>query len=235
MTTAAPARRFYTSARVAEDGAGVMLDARHLRTPGGRVFAAPTRALAEAVAHEWDAQGEHIAPATMPLTQLAFAAIDHTAQRRDEVAAYVARFGETDLLCHRAEAPAELVARQAETWDSLVSWGEQDLGVALPVVSGVIAAEVDAAVLARLRAEANAADDFRLTALGQATGLAGSALIAFALLRGRLTPRQAFEAAALDNLWSLEKWGEDAEARARVERQRAEFEALGRFIKALDA
>lgn len=234
MTTTAPAR-FYTSARAADDGAGVMLDARRLRTPGGSVFVAPTRALAVAIAQEWDAQGEHIAPATMPLTQLAFAAIDHTARRRDEVAAYVAKFGETDLVCHRAEAPAELVARQTETWDPLVSWGEQDLGVALPVVPGVIAAQVDAAALAKLRAEADALDDFRLTVLGQATGLAGSALIAFALLHGRLAPQQAFDAAALDNLWSLEKWGEDAEARARVERQRSEFEALGRFIQALDA
>jgi chaperone required for assembly of F1-ATPase len=234
LTTTAPARRFYTTARVADDGAGVMLDARRLRTPGGAVFAAPTRALAAALAQEWDVQGEHIAPAIMPLTQLAFAAIDHTSRRRDEVAAYVAKFGETDLVCHRAEAPAELVARQTETWDPLVSWGQRDLGAALPVVTGVIPAPVNASALARLRAGADALDDFRLTALGQAAGLAGSALIAFALLRDRLTPQQAFEAAALDNLWSLEKWGEDAEARARVERQRAEFEALGRFIQALE-
>jgi len=105
--------------------------------------------------------------------------------------------------------------------------------VKLPIVPGVIAARVDAQTLAALRAQAAALDEFRLTALWQAAGLAGSALIAFALVRGCLTPQQAFEASALDNLWSLEKWGEDAEARVRLNNQRAEFEALGRFIAAL--
>jgi chaperone required for assembly of F1-ATPase len=48
-----------------------------------------------------------------------------------------------------------------------------------------------------------------------------------------LSPLKAFEAAALDNLWSLAEWGEDEEARARLDRQLKDFEALGRFIEAL--
>ncbi len=230
------ARRFYKETRAVEveGGHGVLLDARTLRTPGGVVFVAPTRAVAELCAAEWAAQGEYIAPASMPVSQFAFAALDWTAKSRGDIAKYVASFGATDLCCHRAESPADLVAHQAKHWDPLVAWGAEALGVGLPVVSGIIAANVAASELARLEAHAAALDDFRLTALGQATGLAGSALIAFALMRGRLTPQQVFEAAALDNLWSLEKWGEDAEARARLERQRGEFEALGRFITALN-
>jgi chaperone required for assembly of F1-ATPase len=231
------ARRFYkeTQAVGAEGGHGVLLDGRTLRTPGGVAFIASTRAVAELCAAEWAAQGEHIVPASMPVSQFAFAAIDWTAKSRSDIAKYVASFGQTDLCCHRAAAPADLAAHQAKHWDPLVRWGADELGVRLPVVEGIIAADVDGAELAKLEAHANALDDFRLTALGQATGLAGSALIAFALLRGQLSPQQAFEAAALDNLWSLEKWGEDAEARSRLERQRGEFEGLGRFIAALDA
>lgn len=226
-------RRFYKSAAVSEDGLGVMLDARTLRTPGGAVFRAPTRALAEACAAEWEAQDERIVPATMPLTQLAFAAIDHTARRREELAAYIAKFGETDLLCHRADMPAALVARQSARWDPLVAWGARDLAVLLPVVTGVVAAPVHAETLETLRAHTAALDDFQLTALAQAAGLAGSALVAFALLRGRLDAAQAFEAAALDDLWSLENWGEDEEARARLDRQRAEFDNIAQFIAVL--
>lgn len=230
------ARRFYKETSVVEESRGhsVLLDTRTLRTPGGAVFVAPTRTIAELCAAEWAAQGEFIAPATMPVSQFAFAALDWTAGKRGDIVKYVAGFGQTDLCCHRADSPAELVAHQAEQWDPLVEWGAADLGVRLPVVTGIIAAKVDAAELGRIEAHAAALDDFRLTALGQAAGLAGSALIAFALLRGRLSPVKAFEAAALDNLWSLEKWGEDAEARARLSRQRSEFEALGRFLGALD-
>jgi chaperone required for assembly of F1-ATPase len=231
-------RRFYKQVIVAEgegDAHVVKLDDRTLRTPGGLVFVAPTKALAQLCAEEWAAQGEHIVPASMPITQLAFAALDSTAKRREELCSYVASFGATDLCCHRAEAPADLVERQALAWDSLVDWGRTALGVSLPVVTGVIAASVGGETLARLRAHAAALDDFRLTALAQTAGLAGSVLIAFALLRRSIGPEEAFAAAALDNLWSLERWGEDEEARTRLDRQRAEFMALGRFIEALEA
>lgn len=234
MTTAT-LKRFYARASVAEQegGFGVALDQRNLKTPGGRGFVAPTCALAEAIANEWEAQDEHIAPARMPLTQLAFTALDWTAQSRDQRVEYVVSFAATDLCCHRAVGPLELVERQASAWNPLVGWGESELGVRLEVVTGIIAAATNEGALQRLRAHAEALDDFRLTALTQASGLSGSALIAFALLRARVDSANAFEAAALDDLWSLEKWGEDDEARRRVERVRAEFVALGRFVEVL--
>lgn len=235
--TDAPAlpRRFYESANVIEtaDGFGVSLDARSLRTPGGLVFVSPTRALARLCAQEWESQAEHIVPASMPVSQLAFASLDWGPNRRDELTDYIAAFGETDLCCHRAEAPAPLVARQSERWDPIVTWAGEELGVRLPVVTGVLPAAIDPEALAALRRQVAALTDFDLTALAQATGLAGSILIGFALLRGRLSADEAFQAAALDNLWSLEHWGEDEEARRRLDRQREEFVAITRFIEAL--
>lgn len=227
------AKRFYRSASVDETGIGVMLDERRLRTPGNAVFAAPTRAFAEAIAAEWSAQGEHIVPATMPLTQLAFAAIDAAPARRADLAAYVAKFGETDLLCHRADSPPGLVERQAQAWDPLLAWSEERLGVRLPAVVGVLAAPTDEASIETLRAHAEALDDFRLTALAQAAGASGSALIAFALAHRQLDGAGAFAAAALDDLWSQETWGRDEEAQARLDRLRVEFEAIDRFFAAL--
>jgi chaperone required for assembly of F1-ATPase len=228
-------RRFYKNASVVEQigGFGIALDARTLRTPGDAVFVAPTRALASLCAEEWAAQGEHISPPTMPTSQMAFATLDWTAKSREKVCDYIVGFGETDLCCHRAETPADLAGRQAELWDPIVAWGARELGVALPVVPSVIAARVEREKLTALRAHAEALDDFRLTALSQATGLAGSVLLGFGILRGAWRADAAFEAAALDNLWSLEKWGEDEEARARLDRQRAEFKAIERYIEAL--
>jgi chaperone required for assembly of F1-ATPase len=228
----ARARRFYQNARLSEDGHGVRLDDRALRTPGGRVFAAPTRALAAAIAAEWDSQGALIVPASMPLTQLAFAALDGGEAARAERVAYVVKFGETDLCCHRADAPATLAAHQAATWDPLVAWGREALGVSLNVVIGVLPAP-DAAALAGLTAHAQALDDFRLTALAQAAGLTGSALLAFALVQGEIGAAEAFAAAALDDLWSLQHWGEDEEARGKLERLRGDLEAAARFVQAL--
>lgn len=228
-------KRFYKSASVVErdGGYGVALDERTLRTPGGAVFVGPTRALAQLCADEWAAQGEHIIPATMPASQIAFATLDWTAKNRDHICDYVTKFGETDLCCHRAEAPADLAARQAELWDPIVAWGAEALDVDLPVVSGIVAAEVAPEEIAKLRAAAAALDDFRLTGLAQAVGLAGSALIGFAVTKHAYSADQAFEAAALDNHWSLEKWGDDAEVRRKLERQREEFLAIERYLETL--
>lgn len=226
-------RRFYKHA-AATPARGVALDERTLRTPGGAVFAAPSAALAEAVAAEWNAQGEAIIPASMPLSQLAFAAIDWTPKSRAELIDYIAAYAQTDLCCHRAESPEGLVARQSLHWDPLVAWAGEALGIALPVVTGIIAAEIDPATRERLIGYASGLDDFRLTGLAQAAGLSGSAVIALAMAARRIDAKAAFEAAALDNLWSLERWGEDEEARAKLDRMRAEFENITAFFKTLD-
>jgi chaperone required for assembly of F1-ATPase len=232
----AAARRFYKSVRVeeADGGFAIRLDERTLKTRQGAHFEAPTRALAEACASEWDAQREHILFSSMPITRLTFEAIDLTAAARADYAAFVAEYGQTDLCCHRAEAPQELVAREAAVRQPIVDWAARELGVALTVVTGVQAAAPNPKAAASLRTRAEALDNFRLVALAQATKLAGSVLIGMALVEGRLDAQQAYEAAALDELWSLEKWGEDAEARTRLDRQRANFEAISRFIAALE-
>ena len=65
-------RRFYREAAVGEagpDGFPVLLDGRAVRTPARRSLAAPTEALAGAIAAEWDAQQGHIDPTRMPLNR----------------------------------------------------------------------------------------------------------------------------------------------------------------------
>ena len=234
MTTPA-ARRFYKLATAldVEGGHGVALDDRRLRTPKGAVFIAPTRALAEAIASEWDAQGEHIIPSSMPLTQLAFAALDHTANNRDDIAVALAKYAETDLVSHRAASPEALAVRQSEKWDPLIEWGNARFQILFPVVEGNKAAPVAAESLLVFTDEIKKLDIFRATAAAQAITLAGSILIGFALIEGQLTAAHAFEAAALDELWSQERWGRDEEAHARLEKQRTEFETIARFVSAL--
>jgi chaperone required for assembly of F1-ATPase len=230
-----PVRRFYAAATAAEDAGAhiVRLDQRTLKTPAGKPLHMPTRALAEAVAAEWDAQAEIIAPSTMPITRFAFAAIDLMATKRDDLARDLAQYIETDLVAHRADAPPGLVARQSEHWDPIVAWAERRFGIAVPVVTGIIPAAPASQHRAVLEREIGKLDHLHAMALAQGVTLAGSVLIGFALVEGELDAEAAFAAAALDNLWSLENWGEDAEARARLDHQRAEFAALQRFVASL--
>jgi chaperone required for assembly of F1-ATPase len=45
----------------------------------------------------------------------------------------------------------------------------------------------------------------------------------------------AFAAAALDDLWSQERWGEDEEVRKKLNQLRADLDSLGEFLSALEA
>jgi len=123
-------KRFWKEATVEREaqGFGVRLDGRGVKTPAKTALILPSRALAEAVAAEWDAQEEKIDPTTMPVTRAANAALDKVRAQFDEVAGLIAAYGETDLLCYRADAPQELADRQAEAWDPLLDWAEAALG-----------------------------------------------------------------------------------------------------------
>lgn len=228
-------RKFYKQAAVLAQGEGfaVALDGRALKTPAKRVLTLPTRALGEACAAEWNAQVDFIRAETMPLTRLANVALDHAPRARAEMAAQIAKFGETDLLSHRADGPAPLVNRQSAAWDPLLAWSAETLGARLATAEGIVALPQPPEALAALEGYAARLDDFRLTGLAHAAGLATSAVIACALAAGRLDGADAFAAAALDDLYQLETWGEDEEARQRLNNQRAEYEALEQFFAAL--
>ena len=103
------------------------LDGKPVRTPARRAPAAPTRALAEAIANEWNAQQQNIDP-RMPLTRLANTIIDGVADKSAVVADEVAQYLGSDLLFYRADAPAGLVARQAQHWDPVLEWAHAALG-----------------------------------------------------------------------------------------------------------
>ncbi|HWA01638.1 MAG TPA: ATP12 family protein [Caulobacterales bacterium] len=228
-------RRFYkdVAVRAVDDVFAVTLDGREIETPGGRALRVPKEKLAQGVAAEWEAQGKQIIPATMPFTRFAYVALDHTHANREERIGILTKYAETDLLAHRTDTPAALVARQNATWTPLLNWAANELHLFLPIVTGIIAADISPGAIAAVRWSADSLDDFTLTGLTHTAGLAGSCVLAFALLKGRLNGQQAFEAACLDDLWSQEKWGVDDEAQARLERIRAEFDEVTRYFEAL--
>ena len=228
-------KRFWTSAEAAPhpEGWTVALDGRPVRTPAGGAFLAPTRALAEAAAAEWDAQGERPDPRAMPLTRAVNTALDRVSARRAEVAEEIARFGASDLLCYRAPHPDELVRRQVAAWDPVLDWAESRFGVSLLRVEGVMHASQPEPTLAALSAAVHARDPFELTALHDLTTLTGSLVLALAAAEGEIGAEDAWTRSRVDETWQIERWGEDAEAAAAAEARRAAFLAAARLLSLL--
>jgi chaperone required for assembly of F1-ATPase len=232
----APRRRFYAGAGTVPVAGGhaVELDGKPVRTPAGRLLATPTRALAEELAAEWDAQRDVIDPSRMPLTRLANSIIDGVSERPDAVAAEIENYLASDLVCYRADAPPGLVARQARHWDPLLAWARDVLGAPLRAGTGVIHVAQDEDALARARS-AIPRDPWNLGALSAATTLAGSALIALALARGHLSVGEAWAAAHVDEDWNMEQWGRDELALERRAFRFAEFEAAAKVLRLLQS
>jgi chaperone required for assembly of F1-ATPase len=208
------AKRFWTDVSVAEDGTGwqVFLDTRPVRTPAKAPLSLPSAAMAEAVAAEWAAQDKVIDPRTMPVTRSANSAIDRVTPQKAEVAAMLAAYGETDLLCHRAEGPDRLVALQAEGWDPLLDWADATFGARLHTTAGILPVAQDGMALKRLSDAVSGLDAFRLTALHDLVALSGSLVLGLAVAHGRLDAPTGWRLSRIDEAWQIAQWGEDEEA-----------------------
>jgi chaperone required for assembly of F1-ATPase len=225
-------KRFYRNASVGEGGR-ILLDGRPVKTPGRRDLAAPTAALAEAIADEWNGQDDIVDPRSMPMTGLANAAIDRIAPDAEAFARGLAAYGENDLLCYRVDGPAPLAARQAELWDPILAWAQQRYDVVFELALGIIHMPQPAETLARLAAAVAARDPFRLAGLSPLVTIPGSLIVALALAEGAISLDQAWAAATLDEQWQARQWGEDAQAAAALAERRRDFAAAARFLALL--
>jgi chaperone required for assembly of F1-ATPase len=215
------------------DGYGIALDNKPVRTPAKRELVVPTKALAAAIAQEWDAQRPDIRPHTMALTRLATTAIDRVSVQRDQVVSEIAGYGGTDLVCYRADHPPDLAARQHASWQPLIDWTTLRYDAALSVTVGVIPTPQSPASLKALAKAVAAQDDFRLTALHALTTASGSLVIGLAVLEGQIDADTASDASQLDETYQIELWGEEAEAAERRHALAADIAAAARFLALL--
>ena len=225
-------KRFYKNATVEnlDDGFTVVLDGCAINTPAKQPLAISIEELAEAVAAEWRAQKDEIQHDSMPMMRFVCTALDRVTANRTEVIFETVKFAETDLLCYRVVQPKELAQRQAKNWQPLLDWAETRYGASLSTTTGLTPIVQDETALARLRAVVEAENDLTMTGLHVATGASGSLIVGLALLEQEIDVQHAWAASHIDELWQLERWGEDAELAERLEGLRREISAAGKFL-----
>lgn len=218
-------KRFWSDATVVEQehGFSVLLDGRGVKTPARKSLVVPCRELAEKIAQEWMAQEEKIDPGTMPFTRSANAAIDKVAVQHAEVAAMIAAYGDSDLLCYRADSPKELVARQETLWSPLLQWANDRQGFELKPITGVMHQPQSDAALARITEITTEMSDFELTAFHDLVSLSGSFVLGLAAARKAWPTAELWALSRLDESWQEEQWGADEEAAAQTAIKRDGF------------
>ncbi|RCW85609.1 ATP12 family chaperone protein [Phyllobacterium bourgognense] len=231
-------KRFYKEAAVAEhDGQfAVELDGRAVKTPARQMLALPTRAAAQLIADEFSAQEKEIDPARMPATRLANTAIDGIVNDPQAVLEDVLRFASSDMLCYRAGSPERLVNRQRELWDPLIDWAASELGARFVLAEGVMHVEQPREALGAFSVHLGQFNDpFAIAALHTITTLTGSAIMALAVAKGEISGEEAWRLAHVDEDWTIEHWGEDAEAAARRALREREMTAAVKMLEAVSA
>jgi chaperone required for assembly of F1-ATPase len=230
-------KRFYKEAAVdaIEDGYRVLLDGKPMRTPAKAVLVVPTRALAEAIAAEWREVPEmgELNVSHLALTRLTATGLDRVTTQRQRVIEDTAKYATSDLLCYRASDPTSLVERQHRTWQPLLDWAAERYGARLVVVEGTSFVVQPAEAVARLGEAVAAHGDLALSALYNLTHISGSLVIALAMAEGHLPAESAFAAAQLDELFQIERWGEDPIAALRHEGIKRDIDAGARFLALL--
>ncbi|OYY69701.1 ATP12 family chaperone protein [Sphingomonas sp. 28-63-12] len=228
-------KRFWKDVRITTGPAGhaIELDGRPVRTPGRLPLALPYPALAAAIADEWRAVTGDIDPRTMPLTGLANVAIERIAADPLPFIANIAAYAESDLLCYRAEAPEELIARQAAAWDPLLDWARQRYDIHIEVVHGITHRAQPPLMLARLADAVAARNAYELAGLSPIVTITGSLIAGLALIDGAADANQIWHAAQIDEAWQVEKWGDDDFAIATRIAHRGDFDAGVRFLALL--
>ena len=200
-----------------------------MRTPAKAHLSAPPPVAAR-IAAEWNAQGEHILPITMPMTRLVNTAIDGVAAAVDPVREDIAQMATNDLVMYRADFPAGLVAEQRALWDPVVTIAERLLGVRIVLVEGIMPADQDPRLAPAVRARLPEAP-LPIAAFHQLTTLTGSALTALAFAEAAIDFNTLWRTAHVDEDWNIKAWGVDAEAADRRAQRRRDAEAAAFVLR----
>ncbi len=228
-------KRFWKEVTVVEgaDGFAILLDGKPVKTPARNNCQVPTRAMAEEIAVEWDAQEEVVSPLQMPMTRVAATCLDRVAPEMVAVQEMIAAYGGTDLLCYRANHPVGLITRQAEVWDPVLSWAAQTLGAQLNIGSGVMHIAQPPAAEEALAKRVRAVDAWSLTGLSELVTISGSLVLGLAVLEKHLEAEAAWDLSRIDEQWNIDEWGEDSEAAKLTTKRQADFLQAARVLRML--
>jgi ATP synthase F1 complex assembly factor 2 len=195
-------KRFYKEATVypTEDGGyGIKLDHRNLRTPLRGLFVVPTKALATAVAYEWQSQAEIIQPNLMHLTALCNTVTDNPlGVNTDGVVENALHYLNSETLCYRATEPDELVEMQRKEWDPMLAWFNQRYSCHVEPTAGLELKQQTSESLTSLLRYIEGFDKWAIVGFNYALESCKSLILTCAMFNSKINPWEACNLSRLE-------------------------------------
>ena len=226
-------KRFYRTVKTksVKDGWTILLDKNSVKTPGKNNLVLPNLLLAEAVKEEWENQKTVILPLKMPFTKLANTAIDRVKEKRHQIIEELSGYGNSDLLCYRIKSPIELAHRQKKEWQPAIDWIFKTFNIEIQTTTDILYVKQNSEVILKIENLIADFNDFSIAGIQLVTSLSNSIILSLALAKGFFSAEKAFRSALLEELYQVEKWGDDEENTRRREGIKSEFFNAERFIK----
>jgi len=201
-------------------------------TPAKNPFSLPTKALAEAVALEWQSSKKYT-QAAMPLTALAYTAIDKIASSKDNIVEVLMVYVDSDTLTYRATGSEDLAKQQEEKWGAVLKWVGSRFDVAWATTSGVMPVEQSPLLHKAIERYLQSLNEWELSAFCVLSSGFSSLVLAIAVFENHLKADEAFALSRLEEEAQAQQWGRDAEAEARVRKMQEEIIVAEHFLRLL--
>ena len=232
-------KRFWKQATVVpeQEGFAVQLDGRPVRLPEKTMLSVSSRALADALAAEWQAAGltvgGHFRPEDLPLTRIAGSMLERIPGARTGVIDSLLAYAGSDLLCYREAGNSRLARRQRELWSPWLDWCQDTFGMELCTTEGVMPITQPDATMKTLRALLESLSDAELAVLGVAVPALGSLYLGLVQVKGQGTPEELVACATLDEREQMAIWGEDTDVTDRIATRLRDVTDAAHFLELL--
>lgn len=158
------------------------------------------------------------------------AAMTDMAENREQIIDKLLQFATTDVLLFWS-GNNDLAKRQEQLWMPVLKWAEQEIQLNLKTTTALDVPEQEEQSIARLRSFLEGFSDKELVAFFKAALNMRSVLLAAAMVKGKISAEQAFQAAFIEELWQAERWGVVPEAQKKRDELKQELVDIETFLK----
>lgn len=198
-------------------------------TPAKKPFILPNSALEDAINFEWKSEKKYT-PTNMPLTALAYTAIDKISDKKADIVEVLMVYVDSDTLSYRATGSEKLKNLQEEKWGEVLKWAGSRFDVAWQTTDGVMPVDQSPLVHKIISRYLNSLDAWRLASFCVLSSGFSSLVLALAVVENHITAEQAFAISRLEEEHQAEAWGRDKEADDRTEKMKTEILDAERFL-----